>query len=84
MMRYPRLPCKLFTNTLVAGTKSAQGNKYEQVFATNYGWSHSYGMPKKGDARNVLTLIFKREGVPAEMVMDGLKEQMKRRFSKKL
>ena len=84
MMRYPRLPHKLFTDTMIAGRKSARGNKYEQVFATNYGWSRSYGMARKGDAHDALTLLFKREGIPLEIVMDGWKEQTKGRFSKKL
>ena len=64
MLRYPRLPYDLFTDTLVAGTVSNCGNKYFQLFGTCFGWTRSYPMAAKFQAHEALSLIFKRDGVP--------------------
>ena len=84
MLRYPRLPHTLFTDTLIAGTVSTRGNKYAQIYASNFGWARAFPMAKKGDAHETLSLLFKRDGVPPEMIMDGSKEQTLGTFSKKL
>ena len=44
MLRYPRLPYDVFTDTLIAGTVSKHGNKYSQMFGTSFGWTRSYPM----------------------------------------
>jgi hypothetical protein len=36
MLQYNRLPHPVFTDTLIAGTSSKRGNKYEQVYATSF------------------------------------------------
>ena len=84
MLRYDRLPHTLFTDTLIAGTKSYRGNKYSQVFASSYGWSRAYGLPAKSDAHKALSLLFRREGIAPEMVMDVTKEQTLGDFARKL
>ena len=84
LLRYPRLPHTVFTDTMIAGTVSQRGNKYAQVYATSYGWGRSFPMARKGDAHHTLDLLFKRDGVPPEMVMDGSKEQTQGQFAKKL
>ncbi len=73
-----------FTDTLISGTVSKRGNKCSQVFATSYGWSRNMPMKTKGEAHYALDQLFKRDGVPPEMVMDGSKEQTMGLFSKKL
>ena len=45
-----------------------------QIFATDFGWSRSYPMTRKGEAREALGLLFAREGVPPKMIVDNAKE----------
>ena len=75
ILRYPRLPYDVFTDTLIAGTVSKRGNKYSQAFGTSFGWTRSYPMATKGQAHEALSLLFKRDGVPPTMISDGSKEQ---------
>ncbi|KAL7530108.1 hypothetical protein ACHAXR_003313, partial [Thalassiosira sp. AJA248-18] len=84
MLRYDRLHHPIFTDTLIAGTVSKRGNKYAQVYGTNFGWSRAYPMKKKSEAHESLSLLFKRDGVPPEMIMDGAREQISGQFRDKL
>jgi len=84
MLRYNRLPHSMFTNTLLAGTVSQCGHKCAQVFATSYGWSCNIPMTRKSDAPFAFDQLFKHEGVPPEMIMDGSKEQNLGDFARKL
>ena len=84
MLRYNRLPHPLFTDTLRAGTASQRGHKFAQVFVTSYGWSRTIPMTKKSDAPFALDRLFRHEGVPPEMIMDGSKEQNLGDFARKL
>ena len=84
MLRYNRLPHPMFTNTLLASTTSQRGHKFAQVFATSYGWSRTIPMTKKSDAHFALDRLFRHEGVPPEMIMDGSKEQNLGDFACKL
>ena len=65
----------MFTDTLLAGTASQRGHKFAQVFATSYGWSRTIPMTRKSDAPFALDRLFRHEGVPPEMIMDGSKEK---------
>ena len=73
MLQYPRLPYDVFTDTLIAGTVFKRGNKYSQVFGTSFGWTCLYPMAPKGQAHEVLSIIFKRDGVPPTMISNGSK-----------
>ena len=84
MMSYNRLPHPIFTDTLLADTASQRGHKFAQVFATSYGWSRTIPMTKKSDAPFALNRLFRHEGVPPEMIMDGSKEQNLGDFDRKL
>jgi hypothetical protein len=84
MLQYNRLPHSIFTDTLIASTRSLRDNKYSQIFATSYGWSQSFGLRVKSEAHEALSLSFKRDGVPPEMIMDGSKEQTLGEFCCKL
>jgi hypothetical protein len=84
MLRYPRMPHPVLGNTMFAGTESKNGNKCCQVFATNFGWAHAHPLKQKGEAHEVLLLMFKRDGVPPEMILDGSKEQVEGAFKHKL
>ena len=48
-----------------------------------FGWVRAFAMPKKSCAHEALSLLFKREGVPSTMVMDGSKEQTLGKFATK-
>ena len=83
MLRYPRLPHPVFTDTLKAGTKLKRGNVYGQAYCTQFGWSRCHPMTHKSDAHETLSLLFKRDGVPPKIVADNSKEQSLGKFAKK-
>ena len=39
---YNRLPCNVFADTLILGTVSKGGNKYAELFATDFSWAQAY------------------------------------------
>ena len=82
-LRYRRLRTDLYSDTLESSTTSKRGNKYAQVFGTNFGWARAFPMPKKSDAHEGLSLLFSRDGVPSTMIVDGSKEQTMGQFKKK-
>jgi len=84
MLRYKRLPHAVFSDTLIAGTTSRQGNKVAQAYATSFGWSRIHPMQQKGEAHNTLSLLFQRDGVPPTMIVDNSKEQTQGDFRRKL
>ena len=84
MLRYNRLPHPLFTDTLLSRTTSQRGHKFSQVFATSYGWSQTIPMTKKSDTPFALDSLFRHEGVPPKIIMDGSKEQNLGDFARKL
>ena len=83
MLGYSRVAHKMFCDTLIAGTSSRRGNKYAQVFATNFGWCHIYPLQLKSQAYKALSIVFKQEGVPPDMICDGSLEQTKGHFARK-
>ena len=84
MLRYNRLPHPLFTDTLLAGTTSKRGHKFAQVFTTSYGWSRTIPMTKKSNTPFALDRLFRHEGVPPEMIVDGSKGENLGDFARKL
>ena len=78
------MPHPIFNDTLLAGTMSQRGHNFAQVFATSYGWSRTIPMTKKSDTPFAIDSLFRHEGVPPEMIMDGSKEQILGDFSRKL
>ena len=84
MLRYPRLLHSLLTDTIIAGTVSNCGNNNAQLYVTYFGWTRLFPMKLKSDAHETLPLLFKRYGIPPEMIMDNSKEQLSSDFCKKL
>jgi hypothetical protein len=84
MLCYKRLPHTIFIDTMIAGTPSHSRNKCAQVYSTSFGWARAHPMTRKGEAHETLSLLFHRDGVPLTMVLDGLKEQTKGDFKRKL
>ena len=73
MFRYDCLPHALFSDTLIAGIVSKRGKKYAQMYSAYFGWSRAFPMAKKGYKHETLYLLFKRDAVPPEMIVDGAK-----------
>ena len=65
----------MFTDTAQSDITSKQGYKYIQVFSMPNGWKRAFPMTKKSCAPEGLSILFKRDGVPSSIVMDGSKEQ---------
>ncbi len=84
MLCYRRLPHTTFTDMLFAGMPSCSGNKCAQVYSTSFGWARAHSMTRKGEAHETLSLLFHRDGVPPTIILDGLKEQCKGDFKRKL
>jgi hypothetical protein len=84
MLRYPCMPHPVFGDTMFAGMESKNGNKCCQVFVTNFGWARAHPLKQKGEAHEVLSHMFKHDGVPPEMILDSSKEQVEGAFKHKL
>ncbi len=84
MLCYKRLPHTTFTDTMFAGTPSRSGIKCAQVYSTSFGWARAHPMTRKGEAHEILSLLFHRDGVPLTMVLNGSKEQCTGDFMRKL
>jgi hypothetical protein len=84
MLYYPCMPHPVFGDTKFAGTESKNGNKCCQVFATNFDWARTHPLKQKGEAHEALLLMFKCNGVPPKMILDGSKEQVAGVFRHKL
>ena len=66
-----------------SGNVSRIGNRYAQVYLTEFGLSRSHPIKKNVDAHENLSIFFKINGVPPKMVMYGSKEQTLGSFRKK-
>ena len=82
MLRYNRLHHSV-SDKIQAGTILRIVNWYAQVYSTEFGSSTAHIMKRKGDAHGTLSLLFNRDDVPPNMVMDGSKEQTVGFFSNK-
>ena len=84
MLSYYHLPHALFSDAVIAGGFSKRGNKYAQMYGAYFGWERAFSMAKKGGTHETLSLLFKRDGVPPKMIVDGSKEHISCNFNKKL
>jgi hypothetical protein len=83
-LRYRRLPVTCFTDTMFWNSKSRKGKKAAQVFCNAKILTRAFPMAKEKDAHEALSIIFHRDGVPNDMVMDGYKAQIQGGFRWKL
>ena len=86
MVRYRHLPCDLYGDTVYVNAKkytSLCGNICALIFATDFGWSQVYGMATKSDAHDTLSLLFQRNGVPNQLIVDSAKELRKEESGQK-
>jgi hypothetical protein len=47
---------------------------------TIFDWTHAQALKQKGEAREALLLMFKRDGVSPEMILKGSNEQVEGNF----
>ena len=68
----------MYTDTTKSGVMSNMGNIYCQ-FSQPFGWVRDFPILKKLCAYDALSLLFKRDGVPAkkEQVFSNLKKKLK-------
>ena len=67
----------MFGYSLIAGATSKIGKNYAELFATDFLCTHAFPMKKKVEAHEALSIMFQRDGVPPQMIVDGSKEQMR-------
>ena len=85
LLRFRRLPCKMYTDTLEAKVSSwHRMSKYGQVYVTDYGWIGFYPMQSKSDTADTLTQLAHDKGVPTHFVSDNSLEQRQGKFRKKI
>ena len=77
MYERPRIRGVVYTDTMDGQHKSLDGNKFAQVFATNFHFSAVYPMESKGHAGEALKQFITDFGVPDRIICDGSKEQTK-------
>ena len=82
-LRYRRINTDVFTDTMQSSVISKRKNKYCQLFSAPFGWARAFPMQKKSDAHEGLSTLFKRDGVPNNLIMDGSKEQTLAKFRTK-
>ena len=78
MYERPRISGVVYTDTMDGQHKSLDGNKFAQVFATDFHFSAVYPMESKGHAGEALKQFITDFGVPDKIICDGSKEQTKR------
>ena len=75
ILHYNNMPDPVYSDTLKYGIVPKRWNKYGQANCTSYGWSLCHPMVHKSDARDILYLMFKRDGVPLKMIVEKSKYQ---------
>jgi hypothetical protein len=75
-LRYRCLPVTMYTETMYSTILSRQQNKAAQIFCTDLGFVRAFPMKLESEARETLSLLFHRDGVPNVMVMDGTNAQV--------
>ena len=78
MYERPQIRGTVYTDTMDGQYKSLDGNKYAQVFVTDFHFSAVYPMESKGLAGDALKQFIADVGVPDKIICDGSKEQTKR------
>jgi hypothetical protein len=81
-IRYRRLSRNIYGDLLESKVKSLRGNKYAHIFAADNGWCRAFGLKKKSEAPEALSILFARDGVPPAMITDGGRELISDEYKK--
>ena len=80
-LRYNRLPCPLYMDTMFVDEKARPSwyrrNTMAQVFAAANGWCRVHPMNAKSQVGDALKLLCQRDGVPPTLIFDNSLEQLK-------
>ena len=84
LLRFRRLPCKMYTDTMESKTISwFRKSRYGQVYVTDFGWIGFYPMQQRSQAPETLVQLAHDKGIPTHFVMDNAKEQIMGDFRRK-
>ena len=78
MYERPRIQGVVYTDMMDGQHKSLNGNKFAQVFATDFHFSAVYSIESKRYAGDALKQFIADFGVPDKIICDSSKEQTKR------
>jgi hypothetical protein len=81
-IRYKRLSRNLYGDLLESKCVSRRMNKYAHIFAADNGWCRAYGLKKKSEAPEALSILFSQDGVPPAMIVDGGRELISNKYKK--
>ena len=73
----------MYTDTAESVVISKKGSNYAQFFSIPFVWVCVFTIAKKSEAHKASSLLFKQDGVPNTMIMDGSKEQTLAQFKSK-
>ena len=83
ILRYNRLDTNLYTDTLFSSVKSTRQNKCAQLYCNDLDWTRFYPMTARIFMHETVAHLFRNEGVPKYMILDGAKEQVSKEVRKK-
>jgi len=82
-LRHRRLNTNLYRYTMFSNNPSTRGNAGGQIYTNDMDWTRFYPMKSKSQAHETLSVLMSRDGVPATLISDGAKEQVKGQFRSK-
>ena len=83
MLRYNRLDTNLYTDTLFSSVKLIRQNKCAHLYCNDLYWTRFYPMTARTCMHETVTHMFRNEGVPKHLILDGAKEQVSKEVRKK-
>ena len=83
-LKYPRLNCTMYTDTMFGRVRSLDGNLCAQVYCTPFHWVYVEPMATERDAHKTLDSLFRYCGVPQIMVSDNAKALTQGEFRAKI
>ena len=79
-LRYRRLNTTMFTNTYFSSIKSTRGHKCAQIWTNDIKYIRIEPIYAKSHAHHSAKNMFKNDGVPTKIVIDGAREQVIGKF----
>ena len=84
VLNFDRVDADVYTDTFYGKCKSLRGNKYCQIFATEFHFVRAYPMEFKNEAHFALDDWFHENGVPRTIICDNAREMTHGVFRKKV
>jgi hypothetical protein len=80
MLKWPRLQCLFYTDTLHGKMVSLCGNKCAQIYTTTFGFVAAHPIKTKSEAHLTLDEVFWTVGIPSSMIPNNAKELTEGQF----